>query len=319
MYPYIIISNLCFLKMSDYIRQHAVNIDYKVGESWVILNEIEQSIKRKVESKGIPLKEWNVKINYGIKTGLNEAFIIQKEIRDKLIEEDPKSAEIIRPILRGRDIKRYSYSFANLYVITAYKGINAIIKSDYPAIFNHLKQFEQKLKQRGQVEGKPDRPGSNQHHWTELDNNISLEKLEDFSKQKIIYPNMTKYLPFYLDNKSYLTNQKAFIIIGEHLATLTAFFNSSLFKFVYSDNFPELQGGTRELSKIFFEKLVIKYPTDEHEQYYQDLVAKIQTQKQQNLDTTILEKTLDDKFFEEYELNDFEKKTIKQAIKKLNI
>ncbi|MGH2074451.1 Eco57I restriction-modification methylase domain-containing protein [Aerococcus urinaeequi] len=305
--------------MSVYIRQHAVNIDYKVGESWVILNEIEQSIKRKVESKGIPLKEWDVKINRGILTGLNEAFIITKEKRDELIREDSKSAEIIRPILRGRDIKRYSYSFANLYVITAYKGINAIIKSDYPAIFNHLKQFEQKLKQRGQVEGKPDRPGSNQHHWTELDNNISLEKLEDFSKQKIIYPNMTKYLPFYLDNKSYLTNQKAFIIIGEHLATLTAFFNSSLFKFVYSDNFPELQGGTRELSKIFFEKLVIKYPTDEHEQYYQDLVAKIQTQKQQNLDTTILEKTLDDKFFEEYELNDFEKKTIKQAIKKLNI
>ena len=83
--------------MSDYIRQHAVKIDYKLGESWIILNEIEQSIKKKIEAVGTPLKDWNISINYGIKTGLNEAFIISKEKRDELIKIDPKSAEIIRP------------------------------------------------------------------------------------------------------------------------------------------------------------------------------------------------------------------------------
>src|SRR5699024_315400 len=111
MYPYIIISNLCFLKMSDYILQHAINIDYKTDESWVILNEIELSIKKKIETIGIPLKDWDVKISRGILTGLNEAFIITDAKRKELISEDPSSADIIRPILRGRDIKKYSYTF----------------------------------------------------------------------------------------------------------------------------------------------------------------------------------------------------------------
>ncbi|MDY2992899.1 MAG: class I SAM-dependent DNA methyltransferase, partial [Ligilactobacillus animalis] len=109
--------------MSDYIRQHAVAIDYKIGESWSILNEIEQSIKQKIEAVGTPLKDWNIEIKRGILTGLNEAFIISKEKRDELISADPKSDEIIRPILRGRDIKRCKYNFSELYVITAYKGI----------------------------------------------------------------------------------------------------------------------------------------------------------------------------------------------------
>src|SRR5690625_4533485 len=79
-------------------------------ESWIILTPIEQSIKEKIERVGTPLKEWDIKINRGVLTGFNKAFIIDGETRKKLIQEDPKSAEIIRPILRGRDIKRYSRS-----------------------------------------------------------------------------------------------------------------------------------------------------------------------------------------------------------------
>ena len=204
--------------MSDYIRQHAVKIDYKLGESWIILNEIEQSIKKKIEAVGTPLKDWNISINYGIKTGLNEAFIISKEKRDELIEADPKSAEIIRPILRGRDIKKNSYEFANIYVITAYKGINKIIKKEYPEIYLHLKKYEKKLRQRGQVEGKPGKPGSNQHHWTELDNNVSLEKLDDFNRQKIVFSRISGDTPsFAMDEKKLLTNDTGYIITGNNL------------------------------------------------------------------------------------------------------
>ena len=81
--------------------------------------------------------------------------------------------------------------------------------------------------------------------------------MDDFFKPKIVYPNMTKYLPFVYDDKLHLTNQKCFIITGENIAFLTAFFNSSLFKFCFRDSFPELQGGTRELSKIFFDKIPV--------------------------------------------------------------
>ena len=81
--------------------------------------------------------------------------------------------------------------------------------------------------------------------------------MDDFSQPKIVYPNMTKYLPFVYDDKKHLTNQKCFIITGENVAFLTVFFNSSLFKFCFRDSFPELQGGTRELSKIFFDKIPV--------------------------------------------------------------
>lgn len=84
--------------MSDYVRQHAVESTFTEGESWIVLSEIEQSIKRKIEAAGKPLGKWEVSINYGIKTGCNDAFIIDGATKDKLIAEDPKSAELIRPL-----------------------------------------------------------------------------------------------------------------------------------------------------------------------------------------------------------------------------
>ena len=93
--------------MSDFVRQNAMLQDF-TKNSWCILNPIEQSIKAKIEKIGVPLKDWDIKIYRGILTGCNEAFIIDGATKDALIAQDPKSAEIIRPILRGRDIKRYS-------------------------------------------------------------------------------------------------------------------------------------------------------------------------------------------------------------------
>ncbi len=101
--------------------------------------------------------------------------------------------------------------------------------------------------------------------------------MEDFFKQKIIYPNMTKYLPFFWDKEKFVTNQKCFIITGKHLGYLTAFLNSSLFKYCYRDSFPELQAGTRELSKIFFDKLAVAEVTDEQDAEFIALVEKNQT------------------------------------------
>ncbi|MDR0872011.1 MAG: hypothetical protein LBN27_00900 [Prevotellaceae bacterium] len=87
------------------------------SESWVILSPIEQQIKNKIEKIGTPLKDWNINIYRGILTGLNEAFIIDGKTKDELIKKSPKNAEIIRPILRGRDIKKYGYEFADLWLI----------------------------------------------------------------------------------------------------------------------------------------------------------------------------------------------------------
>ena len=140
--------------MSDYIKQNGIEgCRFDSSESWVILSEIEQRIKAKIEAVGTPLKDWDIQINYGIKTGFNEAFIINGEKRKELIAQDPKSAEIIRPILRGRDIKRYGYEFADLYLINTHngvkeKGIKRINIEDYPAVKAHLDLFYPQLEKK---------------------------------------------------------------------------------------------------------------------------------------------------------------------------
>jgi len=121
--------------------------------SWTILSALAQSIRHKMRLIGVPLKEWDVSINRGILTGFNEAFIISAEKKDELIKADPKSAEIIRPILRGKDIKRYSSKFANLWLINTHNGIKdqhvlPINVNHYPAIKKYLDQYYDKLAKR---------------------------------------------------------------------------------------------------------------------------------------------------------------------------
>ena len=265
--------------MSVFVRQNAIAMEY-TKDSWAILNPIEQSIKAKIEKYGTPLKDWDITINYGIKTGCNEAFIISGEQRKKLIAEDPKSDEIIRPILRGRDIKRYGYEFADLWLIATFPSKHYNI-DDYPAVKKWLKSFGKKLEQTG--EEYIDEHGEKQkcrkktnNKWFETQDSIAY--WNDFSKQKIIYPNMTKYLPFIYDENGYMTNQKCFILLGNtntNLQYLTAFLNSNIAKKWIIDNCPELQGGTRELSKIFFEKIKIPHISGDDA----DSLAKIVTQK----------------------------------------
>ena len=139
--------------MSDYVRQHAVSNRFDSSGSWVILSPVEQSIKRKIEAIGTPLKDWDISINYGIKTGANDAFIIDGAKRNELISADPKSAEIIRPILRGRDIKRYGFDFADLWLINTHngikeKGIPPVDINQYPAVKAHLDKYWDKISVR---------------------------------------------------------------------------------------------------------------------------------------------------------------------------
>ncbi|MGJ1498158.1 Eco57I restriction-modification methylase domain-containing protein, partial [Sphingobacterium spiritivorum] len=189
--------------LSVYFRQNANYSEFRNAGSWVILTDIEKQIKEKIERLGTPLKEWDIRINYGIKTGFNEAFIIDGSKRKQLIDEDPKSEEIIRPILRGRDIKRYGYDFADLWLINTHNGVKEkdvkrIEIDDYPSIKKHLDQYYPQLEKRADK-------------GDTLYNLRNCAYMEEFFRQKIVYPNMTKYMPFFLDNEGFITNQKCFI------------------------------------------------------------------------------------------------------------
>jgi type II restriction/modification system DNA methylase subunit YeeA len=293
--------------LSVFVRQQSViaGFDPQSPESsWVILSPIEQRIKAKIEAVGVPLKDWDIQINYGIKTGFNDAFIISGEKRKELIAEDPKSAEIIRPLLRGRDIKRYGYQFADLHLITTFPSLKIDIEK-YPAVKQHLMSFGyDRLKQTGEEGARK----KTNNQWFETQDSISY--CEDFFKQKIMYPNMTKFLPFYFDNQSFFQNDKSFMIVGENIAYLTAILNSSLFKYCFSNNFPELQGGTRELRKIFFDKIPILYVDKETNKLFESKIMKIQDLKMQNIETKDKEIEIDNMIFDLYHLTEEEKTII---------
>ena len=275
---------------SDFVQQQNTVCDFSNSDSWVILSPIELSIKKKIEAVGTPLKDWDINIYRGVLTGCNEAFIIdtakRKEILNRCESEDERkrTAELIRPILRGRDIKRYGYVDNGLYLINTHNGIKDKIPridiNDYPAVKAHLDQYWEQIATRADQGDTPY-------------NLRNCAYLEDFFKPKIIYPNMTKYMPFVFDNKLYLTNQKCFIITGKRVAYLTAFFNSSLFKYCFRDSFPELQGGTRELSKIFFDKIPVYEVSDAQNLQFQEAVEDIQNeytkQKAQRIDSMLFD------------------------------
>ena len=299
--------------LSDFVQQEYTICKFSGDNSWVILSPIEQSIRRKIEAVGTPLKDWDIQINYGIKTGCNDAFIISNEKRNEILEncqtedERKRTAELIRPILRGRDIKRYGYEWAELWLIATFPSRHYDI-DDYPSIKQYLLSYRfERLEQTGKVhivngEKVKARKKTN-NKWFETQDSISY--WEDFNKPKIIYPNMTKYMPFVFDNKMYFTNQKCFIITGKYVAYLTAFFNSSLFKYCFRDSFPELQGGTRELSKIFFDKIPVYEVSNVQNLQFQDAVEDIQ--KEYTKQTAL---RIDSMLFDLYNLTDEERKAI---------
>ena len=243
----------------------------------MILSDIEQRIKAKIEAIGTPLKDWDINIYRGILTGYNEAFIIDKAKKEEILanckteEERQRTIEIIRPILRGRDIKKYGYEWNDKYVIIA--RLESDIPNKYPAICKHLEQF----KGKGKLGDNSTTKVFKRPWWAWMQEPVSY--WEDFNKQKIMYPNMTKFMPFLLDNNGFFINDKGFIITGNNLSYLIAFFNSNIFKICYRDNFPELQGGTRELRKIFFEQVKIPNIQDIIAEDFNKLVNDVQIEK----------------------------------------
>ena len=293
------------IDLSDYINKNSGISKFADGSGWTIMNAIEAGIKAKIEAKGTALKDWDIKINYGIKTGYNEAFIIDGEKKKQLIEADPKSAEIIKPILRGRDIKRYKAEFADLWLITTLPSLHINI-DDYPAVRDYLKSFGERLEQNGE---KGCRKKTN-NKWYEIQDSISY--YEEFQKEKIMYPNMTKYRPFLYDVKNYYSNDKSFIINGQSssLKYIISILNSWVFEFAFKNRFPELLGGTRELSKIFFELLPIPIISEEEQKPFIELVDIILTKKENGEDTSIEENKIDRMVYELYGLTEDEIKIV---------
>ncbi len=274
---------------AEYFDKNHVIQQNQNSDAWVVLSKERQRIKTLVEEQGTPLKDWDIQINYGIKTGYNDAFYLTEEERSALIQEDPASEELIGKLLRGRDVERYGVNWQNTYQLVIKFGAHEYLEERYPAIYKHLSKFETRLKARGQCKYSrakkstdASKPYPGQHHWLELDNNPSDEYIESFYNKKVIYPEISKWMGFYYDSKDeIIPNNKGFIINSEteSLPFLVAFGNSTIFRCCFRDNFPEVMGNTYEMRKIFVEKIPIKKPIPGQAAIFSSLVPLIQFAK----------------------------------------
>ena len=201
------------------------------------------------------MREWDVKINYGIKTGCNEAFIIDGTTKDRLIAEDPKSAEIIRPILRGRDIKRYGYEFADKWLIAThngYKGDNGVYVSrinikDYPAIKAHLDEYWDVISVR------TDR-GETPYNLR------NCAYMEDFYKPKIVWGEISDQPKFAFEKGEFFQEATTFLLTGSNSKYLLAFLCSQLSTYFFSKIGTTTGVGTVRWKKYKLEEFPIPQP-----------------------------------------------------------
>ena len=245
--------------LSVFVQQSGTECEFCSSDSWVILSPIEQSIKRKIEAVGTPLKDWDIQINYGIKTGYNDAFIIDTAKRDEILancqseDERKRTAELIRPILRGRDIKRYGYNWANLWLINTHNGIRGKLErihiEDYPAVKAHLDHYWDRISKRAD---KGDTPY----------NLRNCAYLEDFSKPKIVWGNLN-LRPSYaiVEDNSFINAPSPMIVPASRY--LLAILNSKLADYFIRQLGVTRNGGYFEYKPMFIEQLPVPQCLDD--------------------------------------------------------
>ena len=272
----------CRDNLSVFVQRNCCMMSYTSNESWSILSPIEQSIKKKIEAVGTPLKNWDININYGIKTGYNEAFIINTQKKNELIAQDPKSAEIIRPILRGRDIKRYSAKFADLWLLfipwhfplhldSSIRGASEkaeqLFKEQYPAIYQHLLSFKPQLEKRNSSET------GIRYEWYALQR-WGAKYWDDFSKPKIIWGNLCLSSQFAYTEEPFIINAPS-PMITTGTKYLVAVLNSKLADWYIRQLGVTRNGGYFEYKPMFVEKMPIPILEKSDEKPFNNLVDLI--------------------------------------------
>ena len=291
--------------MSLFIEQESSTCAFSSSDSWVILSPIEQSIKRKIETVGTPLKDWDIQINYGIKTGCNEAFIIDTAKRNEILsncqteEERKRTDELIRPILRGRDIKRYGYIDNGKFLINTHNGVKGkfprIDINDYPAVKAHLDQFWDIISVRSD---RGDTPY----------NLRNCAYLEDFDKPKIIWKRIGSILRFSYDNKGCLGLDSTCFATGQHIEYLCCVLNSLMGHYLLKDS-PKTGTGDLLVSVQAIEPACIPYNSQYDERLSSLLKAQITNSSNE------IEQEINDIIYTIYNLSPIEQEYVTQFVK----
>ena len=263
--------------------------EFKSSKSWSILTDIERSIKAKIEAVGTPLKDWNISINYGIKTGFNDAFIINSAKREQILsdcqtkEERDRTEAIIRPILRGRDIKRYSYEFADQYIIATFPSKQYNI-DDYQALKSYLLGFGiERLEQTGKeyiIGGEKVKARKKTNNkWFETQDSISY--WDEFSKPKIVWGNLNTSGSYALAPENMFINAPSCMIVPGNKYLLAAL-NSKVADYYIRTLGVVRNGGFFEYKPMFVEKIPIPKITTEQELVFDEILSSSLTDSDKN-------------------------------------
>ncbi len=219
--------------IAQYLMNNGATMEMPAkGEPWAILSPAELNLKRKIEDVGEPLKDWDINIYRGIITGCNEAFIIDETKREQLIKQDPKSAEIIKPLLRGKDIKRYHAQQGKFYILAT--GYDLDIPNKYPAIYNHLEILAKRMESgiiKTKGKGLLNRDDQGENWW----NLRACAYYSEFDKEKIVWQEMAKEGKFLIDKNKFYSLDTTRFLTGRNLTYLLGLLNSGFFLFAFKN------------------------------------------------------------------------------------
>lgn len=252
-------------------------------EGFVIAAGDQAAVKRRIEAVGKPLKDWGVNINYGIKTGLNEAFIIDQAKYDELVAADPRSAEILKPILRGRDIKRYRAEWAGKYLVATFPALHIDI-DQYPAVRDYLKGFGIAIEQIGERDerGALISRKATSNKWFETQD--AIDYWEEFGRPKIIVPSMVNTAAYLYDELGYCCNDKGSIISGPAIKFICAVLNSQVVWKYMCQIASTKAGGFLEVKPMYFSQIPIPELSPADQTPYEVMVDYIQFARERGLD-----------------------------------
>ena len=288
------------------------------NKNWRIESAESLGFLDKIRQTGKPLREHvGAKVVRGITTGLNEAFVVDRATRDLLIAEHKSSATLLKPYVRGRDVKRWAIEHSELFIIAFPFGFHLELER-YPAILRHLQKFESQLKQRGQCTTSRGGKNQGQHHWLELDNNPKISYLQSFETRKIISTKISIRPTFAFDsNGYYLANTSYFFSAASSPLFLLGLLNSNLFQAYAKKVFVEKQNGWYEVQPIGLEAFPIPAASPEKQKSVELLVDRILAAKQRDAeaDVSALEREIDQLVYALYGLTPEEIQLVERAAK----
>ena len=288
--------------LQEYISMNAVEMNELKTNGWIIGNEKENTLKQKIETDSKTLVNWGNNIFRGVTTGFNEAFIIDAVTKDKLIADDPNCSRIIKPLLRGRDLTKHSYEFANLWMICTFPSQKIKIE-DYPSILEYfLKTGKDRLEQSGSTGSRK----KTNNKWFETQDATSYWK--EFDKEKIIWGELSNEQKFAFDSEGFYMNNTIFFLTGKNLKYLLAILNCRLSKWYFNQISTSSGMGTNRWLKYKIEQLPIKVISEIEQIPFEKLVEDIINAKKINskCDTIELETQIDQLVYQLYGLTEEE-------------